>query len=59
MAAAGVADELQLDDSETIRALAALGRKLRDISGLPATSLDQHDRVPIWRHIETLREQRA
>ena len=35
LAAAGVADDLKLDDSETVQALAALGRNLRNITGLP------------------------
>ncbi len=33
--AAGVADTLSIESSETTRALAALGRNLRDIQGLP------------------------
>jgi len=39
MHAAGVADALGVDTSETTRALAQLGRNLRDIQGLPATEL--------------------
>ena len=35
LGAAGVADALAIDASETTRALAALGRNLRDIHGLP------------------------
>ncbi len=37
--AAGVADAFGVDTSETTRALAALGRNLRDIQGVPATGL--------------------
>ena len=37
--AAGVADALGVDASETTRALAALGKSLRDIHGVPAVEL--------------------
>jgi len=37
ISAAGVADSLAIDTSETTRALGALGRNLRDIQGLPPT----------------------
>ena len=36
LTAAGLADSLEIDDSGTNRALAALGRRLRDIESLPA-----------------------
>ena len=39
LAAAGVADALAIDSSDTTRALASLGRNLRDIHGLPEVAL--------------------
>lgn len=39
LAAAGLADTLEMDSSETIRSLARLGRNLRDIGGLPETEI--------------------
>ncbi len=39
LAAAGVADSLAVDASETTRTLAALGRRLRDIRELPAVDV--------------------
>lgn len=39
LSAAGVADSLAIETSETTRALAALGRNLRDIQGLPPATV--------------------
>ncbi len=39
LGAAGLADSLAIDSSETTRALAALGRNLRDIQGLPPAAV--------------------
>ncbi len=39
LAAAGIADGLSIDGSETLRALARLGRNLRNITELPAVKL--------------------
>lgn len=39
LGAAGVADRLEIESSETTRALAALGRGLREIDGLPEAPL--------------------
>jgi hypothetical protein len=45
VAAAGVADGLAIDASETHRALAALGRDLRDIRGLPPAAVPESVRA--------------
>ena len=39
LGAAGLADSLAIDTSETTRSLAALGRNLRDIQGLPPAAI--------------------
>jgi SNF2-related domain/Helicase conserved C-terminal domain len=39
LGAAGLADALEIDSSETTRALAALGRNLRDVQGLPPAAV--------------------
>ncbi|NJM37778.1 MAG: DEAD/DEAH box helicase [Akkermansiaceae bacterium] len=51
LAAAGVADSLKIDSSETIRALAKLGHNLRNISTLPPAEIPKNVKAEL-RHYQ-------